>query len=269
MSSKASAPAVILVRPQLGQNIGACARAMLNCGLTDMRLVGPRDGWPNSAAFSAASNADSVLAQARVFDTAAEAVADLHQIYASTARTREMLKPVVTAEAAAGMMRADVAAGRQVGVLFGPERTGLENPEVVLAQSIITVPLNPEFDSLNLAQAVLVIGYEWHKSADATPGRRMPLGHTKPATAAQVEGLFSHLEAELELSGFFAAIPDKRESVLINIRNIFQRVRLMEQDTRTLRGVIKALAWGRPRRPPRRASKPQTPKTKTRKRGAQ
>lgn len=262
MKSKASAPAVILVRPQLGQNIGACARAMLNCGLTDMRLVAPRDGWPNSAAFSAASNADSVLTAARVFATAADAVADLHQIYASTVRLREMLKPVVTAEVGAGLMRADAAAGRQMGVLFGPERTGLENHEVVLAQTIITVPLNPEFASLNLAQAVLLIGYEWHKSADATPGQRMALGRTKPATAAQVEGFFSHLETELELSGFFAAIPEKRAAVLRNIRNIFQRLPLMEQDTRTLRGVIKALAWGRPRRPPRR-----TPKSKISKSG--
>lgn len=247
-----AAPAVILVRPQLGQNIGACARAMLNCGLTDMRLVAPRDGWPNSSAFSAASNADGVLNAARVFENLPDAIADLHQVYASTARPREMLKPVLTAQASAARMRGEIAQGQRVGVLFGPERTGLENHEVVQAHTIITVPLNPEFDSLNLAQAVLLIGYEWHKSADRTPGAQLPLGRTQPATAAEIEGLFGHLESELDLSGFFAAIPDKRESVLHNLRNIFQRVPLMEQDVKTLRGVIKALALGRPKRPPRK-----------------
>jgi tRNA/rRNA methyltransferase len=253
------APVIVLVRPQLGQNIGAAARAMLNCGLDQLRLVSPRDGWPNSAAFTAAAHADQVLKSAKVFAATSEAIADCARVYATTARHREMLKPVTDARGAARMMREDVAAGRRVAVMFGPERTGLENEDVVLAQTIVRIPLNPAFASLNLAQAVLLMGYEWMLGAEGDktlvqtkPSAHMPLGRTRLARAGEIAGFFAHLETELDQSGFFANIPEKRAAILRNIRNIFQRVPLMEQDIRTLRGVIKALAWGRPKRPPRR-----------------
>ena len=250
-------PSVILVRPQLGQNIGAVARAMLNFGLTDLRIVAPRDGWPNSDAIAMASRADRVLTAARLFDRTEQAIADLDRVYAATARRRDMVKPVMTPRRAAVEMVALAAERRAFGVLFGPERAGLDNDEVVLADAVLAVPANPGFASLNLAQAALLVGYEWFQAADTAPEGAAPRGATpldqgRPASKGDMERLFEHLEAELEAGGYFRKIATKRPSMIRNIRNIFQRAELLEQDVRTLRGVIRALTGrrSRDRQPP-------------------
>ncbi len=249
-NSAALSPVVVLVRPQLGVNIGAAARAMSNCALAELRLVAPRDGWPNSAAFSSAGHADAVLNGAGVFADLGGALGDLHRVYATTQRRRDMIKPVMGPREAAVLMRADIAAGRRVGLLFGPERTGLEQAEIARAHVIVSVPLNPGFASLNLAQAVLLLGYEWYTAGEPAPPPD-DAARSELATEADLDGLLRHLAAELDASGYFAAIAEKRDGVLRNIGNIFHRVPLYEQDIRTLRGVIKALAIGRPHRPPR------------------
>jgi tRNA/rRNA methyltransferase len=234
-------PAIILVRPQLGENIGTAARAMYNCGLTDLRLVEPRDGWPSAKAMAAASGADVVLERARLYDTAAAAVADLRHVWASTARDRYMLKPSATPRGAAQRMRQAAAAGEPCGVLFGPERAGLENDEVVLADTLLTVPLNPAFASLNLAQAVLLIGYAWFQAGDATPDLQLEMGRTRPATKEELEGFLRQLIGSLEEAAYFRP-PEKKPSMVRSIRNIFQRCGLTEQDIRTLRGIVKELS---------------------------
>lgn len=252
-------PSIILVRPQLGQNIGAVARAMLNFGLTDLRLVAPRDGWPNDDAIAMASRADRVLAAARLYDRTEQAIADLNRVYAATARSRDMAKPVVTARRAAVEMRALAARRQPFGVLFGPERAGLDNDEVVLADAVLAVPANPGFSSLNLAQAALLVGYEWFQAGEtaaqgvASSGAALP-ADARPANKGDMVQLFEHLEAELEAGGYFRHIAAKRPSMIRNIRNIFQRAELLESDVRTLRGVIRALTGRRARegRPPRR-----------------
>lgn len=249
-------PAIILVQPQMGENIGAAARAMLNCGLTELRLVDPRDGWPNPAAYVLASRADPVLDGVSLFDAVPAAVADLHRVYATTARHRDMMKPVMTPREAAMAMRADMAEGRRIGILFGPERTGLDNDHVALADVAITVPLNPGFSSLNLAQAVLLIGYEYYTATDAAPVAeatmplRIPSLRGDWASQQEMEDLFGHLSAELDQAGFFHNIEPKRDTILRNLRTMLQRLPLASQEVRTLRGMIKALARGRPRRPP-------------------
>ena len=235
-------PAVILIEPQLGQNIGAVARAMLNFGLVELRLVRPRSNWLNDQTRAMASRADLVLDRARVFSTTEDATADLNHLYATTARPREMLKPVATARAAAQQMRQEIALGDSVGMLFGGERAGLLNEDIVLAGTIVTVPLNPAFSSLNLAQAVLLLGYEWFAAADATLPYRLDPGRSRLANRAELVGLFEHLERELDACGFFTNIQDKRAALINNIRNSLQRGPFLEQDIRTLRGVIKALA---------------------------
>ncbi len=234
---KLGGPAVILVRPQLGENIGTAVRAMLNFGLTDLRLVSPRDGWPNAKAVAAASRADAVLDQARLFETTVEAVADLHHLYAATARSRDMLKPVLTPRRAAAEMRRQIAAGGRPGLLFGPEKAGLDNDEVALADAIVQVPLNPAFSSLNLAQAVLLIGYEWFLGGDATPATALKDGTTRPATRDELEGFLRQLEEALAASGFLRP-PEKGPRTVRNLRNIFTRAGLMEQEVQTLRGVV-------------------------------
>ncbi len=236
-------PAIVLVDPQLGENIGMVARAMLNCGLTELRLVRPRDGWPNPAARSAAAGADRVLARARVFATTEAALADLQRVYATTARPRDMLKPVVSPRQAAAEMRAAMAEGARAGVLFGPERSGLVNDDVALADAVLTVPLNPAFASLNLAQAVFVVGYEWLLAESEAPARRMPLGATRPATKAEMLGFFERLEAALDACGFLRPV-EKRPAMVRNLRNLFQRAGLTEQEVRTLHGVVTALTSG-------------------------
>ncbi len=233
-------PAIILVKPQMGENIGASARAMYNFGLTDLRLVAPRDGWPNDKAVAMASGADVVINAAQVFDTTTEAVAPLHHVYATTARDRYMVKPVMTAEAAAQDMRARAARGEAVGILFGGEKAGLHNDDVAIADTIVTVPVNPAFASINLAQAVLLLGYEWFKQGDETPPVVTQADHTLPATREEILAFFEHLEAALDDAGFLFPL-EKRPGMVRNLRNMWHRVALTHQDVQTLRGIIKAL----------------------------
>jgi tRNA/rRNA methyltransferase len=234
------APAVILVAPQLAENIGTTARAMLNCGLTDLRLVRPRPAWPHPRAVAAAAGADAVLDGARVFARTEEAIADLHYVYATTARPREGVKAVLTARAAAAEARARLEHGERSGYLFGPERTGLENDDVALADALLTVPLNPEFSSLNLAQAVLLAAYEWRMSGDATPDRTLVAGRAEPATKAEVLDFFTRLEAELDDCGFLRNT-EMRPTMVRNIRSIFYRAELMAHEVRTLHGILTGL----------------------------
>ncbi|MGD1879618.1 MAG: RNA methyltransferase [Kiloniellaceae bacterium] len=248
-------PAIILVEPQLGENIGMVARAMLNCGLTELRLVRPRDGWPNPVAVAAASGADSVIERAQLFDTAKAAIADLHYVYATTARPRGMVKPVVTPAQAAGELRREEAAGHRCGLLFGPERSGLVNDDIALADAALSVPLNPAFASLNLAQAVLLVGHAWFLAADETPPRFLETNAGEPASKAELENLFQHLERELDITGFLFP-PEKRPSMLRNLRNMFLRMTPTENEVNTLHGVIVALRdkKGRARRAAERAA---------------
>jgi tRNA/rRNA methyltransferase len=235
-----TAPAVILVEPQLGENIGTAARAMLNCGLVDLRLVNPRDGWPSEKAAAASSGAVVVIENARVFDTTEAAIADLEKVYATTARRRDMSQRIVTARKAAEEIRAHETVDRKVGVMFGPERTGLVNDDLALADTLVTIPLNPGFTSLNLAQAVLLVGYEWWQAGEATPDDYLHTGASQPATKGEMLNLFEHLEAELEEGGFFTT-EDKRPHMVRNLRTMFQRAHMTEQEVRTFHGVIAAL----------------------------
>ena len=228
---------MVLVAPQLGQNVGACARAMANFGLRDLRLVRPRDGWPSAGAVAAASGADDVLDSARLFDTATEAVADLGFVLAATARRRDMAKDVLAPRAAAGRLRALAAGGRSAGLLFGGERAGLDNDDVALADVILMIPADPAFSSLNLAQAVAVAAYEWFVAGPAVPGGERAAA---PATRGELLGFFRHLEAELDAGGFLKP-PEKRPRMVRNLRNLFHRAGLSGQEVRTLRGVVAAL----------------------------
>ena len=240
-------PAIILVEPQLGENIGAAARAMFNCGLTELRLVKPRDGWPNERAVAMASGANVVLDNAQLFDTVEAAIADLRRVYATTARDRFMVKRVVTPRQAAREMRRLVAAGEGTGILFGKERSGLVNDHVALADAVLSVPLNPAFSSLNLAQAVLVVAYEWFTAGDASAAELLPTGHSRPGTKEEWLQFMAHLEEELDRSGFMRT-KEKRPSMVRNLRNLFQRAQLTEQELRTLHGVVTSLAGPRQRR---------------------
>jgi tRNA/rRNA methyltransferase len=233
-------PAVILVRPQLGMNIGMVARAMLNCGLNDLRLVEPRDGWPNPAAESAASGAMAVLEGARLYDSTAAAIAGLHRVYATSARWRDIVKPIVTPRQAAAELRAAAAEGNAIGLLFGPERAGLLNEDVAVADAVIAVPLNPAFASLNLAQAVFIVGYEWFQAATDVPPRQLPFTGSRSATKAELINFFERLERALDTTNFFRP-PEKRPSMVLNLRDIFARADLSEQEIRTLHGVVSAL----------------------------
>lgn len=233
-------PAIILVRPQLGENIGASARAMLNCGLTDLRIVDPRDGWPSPQALRASSGADTVIENARIYQTTGQALAGLERVFATTARRRDMVKPVMTPEAAALEIRRVEAEGSTCGVMFGAERMGLENDDVVLADTVIEVPLNPAYKSLNLGQAVLLISWSWFRLADETPEVRLELGATRPATKEELLNFFTRMEAALIESGFL--YPEaKRPAMIRNIRNMFQRLAPTDQDLRTLHGIVASL----------------------------
>ncbi len=240
----APGPAIILVRPQLGENVGTAARAMLNFGLTDLRLVRPQCGWPNVKAVNAASGATLVLNRVQLFETVEEACADRHRLYATTARGRDLPKPEVTAAAAAREGRTALAAGQGVGVLFGPERTGLTNDELILADAVLRIPVNPDFFSLNLAQAVLLIAYEWRQAAEAAPAAASIAGAGPPATKGELAGLLDHLVAELDAVDFFRT-PDRRQSMARALKAIFARAALGTPDVHLLRGVIKQLARGR------------------------
>ncbi|MBG52640.1 MAG: RNA methyltransferase [Alphaproteobacteria bacterium] len=236
----APAPAVILVRPQLGANIGASARAMLNFGLTELRIVAPRDGWPNEHAVKAAAGADELIKKAQIFDTVADAVADLDYVLATTARPRDMVKTVFTPEEGAKRLSGEMRAGGRPGVLFGAERMGLHNDDVALADAVITAPLNPGFSSLNLGQAVLLVSYEWRRQADETPVETVPMAGTRPARKDELLGFFEHLESVLDETGFLEPV-EKRPAMVRNVRNMFQRSGLTEQEVRTLRGIVSAL----------------------------
>lgn len=229
-------PAIVLVRPQLGENIGMAARAMLNCGLDELRIAAPRDGWPNPAAQAAAAGADAVLDKARVFDTAAEAVADLQIVLAATARRRDVEKPVRDPRGAARLLR---DSGARAGVLFGPERSGLDNDEVGLAAGIVEAPLNPSFPSLNLAQAVFLVAWEW-RIAGPPPVPPLP---SELASAEAFEGFWQHLDGALDAAGYYRE-PKLKPTVQRNLRAVFARAGLTGQEVRTLRGVIARLASG-------------------------
>ena len=238
-------PAVILVAPQLGENVGAAARAMLNAGLTDLRLVAPRPPWPNPRALAAASGADSVVAAARVFHRLEEAVGDLRRLYASTARPRGLDKPVLTPRQAAQQMRTQFPDGHGCGVLFGPERTGLDNDHVAIADAVVMVPLNPAYASLNLAQAEMLVASEWFQSGiDAPPPGRRREGRVRPPTRTELHALFEHLEEELDAANFLWP-PHTRAHMVRNLRNFLARARPTEQEVRTLHGVITALTGRR------------------------
>jgi tRNA/rRNA methyltransferase len=233
-------PVIILVEPQLGENIGAAARAMLNCGLTRMRIVKPRDGWPNPRAVAAASGADSVIDQAQIFDSTSAAIADLDYVLATTARQRDMVKIIYTPEAAADELRARAARGHRAGILFGPERTGLMNDDIPLADAVVTIPVNPEFASLNLAQGVLLIGYCWWRLGQQAEPARLETGGNRPANKAELENLFARLEEGLEAGGFYTT-EQQRPTMIRNMRNLLQRAQMTEQEVRTFHGVIVAL----------------------------
>lgn len=242
MSDARSAPIIVLVRPQLGENIGKAARAMLNFGLVDLRLVAPRDGWPNPAAGPAASGADVVLAGATVFDSVADAVPDCGHVYATTVRKRGVTKPVLTPEQAAAAIRA--APGR-AAILFGPERSGLETEDVALARTIITVPINPDFGSLNLAQAVILVAYEWSKGAAMVqpPETDLP----PPAPQADLEGMIAQLDAMLVDAGYF--FPEERSAATrLTLRTLLTKPGWSAQEVRTMRGVFSTIDRPRPRR---------------------
>lgn len=228
----------VLVEPQMGENIGAAARGMWNFGLERMRIVSPRDGWPNPAAIAMASGAGRLLEDALIYETTAEAVADAQVIFATTARPRGMTKRVLTPEDAMAEARGLIAAGGKVAVLFGPERAGLSNEDVILADAIVSVPVNPAFASLNLAQCVLLLAYEWRRQ-----GQDVPPDLPDRAPAEDVTRFLAHLEDELQTAGFF--FPEhKKDPMVASLENLFRRMPLTDADVRTLWGVVRALSRG-------------------------
>ena len=243
--SATTAPAVILVNPQLGENIGAACRCMLNFGLTDLRLVAPRDGWPNPAAEPMAAGAITVLENARIFETTGEAVADLKFVLAATARRRELEIPVIGTGEVGPTLRAYANEGTSTGILFGPEKAGLKNADVVLADAILTYPVNPAFQSLNLAQAVNIFAYIWASAEDGgAPPELFQKEIGGVADRGDLVRMFKHLEDELEEAGFFYP-PEKRALMAQNIRAPFTRAKMTAQEVQTMRGIIKALSIGR------------------------
>lgn len=242
-------PAIILVETQMGENIGAAARAMANFGLKDLRLVKPRDGWPNERARAAASRGDTIIDEVKLFDRFEDAIAGLTRVYATTARHHDIAKPVASPVSAARDMRASISSGDQVGIVFGRERWGLTNEEVVLCDDILTIPVDPTFASLNIAQAVIICAYEWRQALLADPDwtpfqekERSPL-----ASKDDMQRFFDHLEGALDKVEFFRP-PEKRGVMVTNLRALFMKARITDQEVRTLRGVIAALE----RRPTRR-----------------
>ncbi len=241
-------PAVILVRPQLAVNIGMCARAMANFGLSDLRLVNPREGWPRTGAlkkgaYAAAAGAVHLLEKAKLYDTVEAAVADLNCVYATTARERGQFKPILTPAEAMPAAAARIKAGEKHGILFGPERTGLDNDDIALTDMIITFPVNPAYASLNLAQAVLLVGYEWLKANTGDVKPFLPVERSPAASRQSMLSFFEFFEGELERSGFFRPI-GKKPVMQRNLRNMFHRMQMTEQDVRTFWGMIVRLVEG-------------------------
>ncbi len=233
-------PAIILSRSQMGENIGAAARAMLNFGLSDLRVVAPRDGWPNQRAIDMAAGAFDHIPDPAIFDTLQDAIADLQCVYATTARPRDMIKPVLTPAAAAQDAQKRHIDGQKTGFVFGAERTGLTNDETALCTAIIQIPTNPDFSSLNLAQAVLLVAHRIFEAQDDTADYVLNHGDSQPASHGVYENFFARLEEELEDGRFFTA-KDLKPTMLRNIRNMFTRADLSEQEINTLHGIISAL----------------------------
>jgi tRNA/rRNA methyltransferase len=247
-ASVGGGPAIVLVRPQLAVNIGMCARAMANFGLDDLRLVSPREGWPRTdarrkSAYAAAAGAVHLLESIRVFDSVEEAIADLNFVYATTARERGQLKRVLAPAEAMSETAAAQGAGQRRGIMFGPERTGLDNREVSLADAIVSFPVNPAYASLNLAQAVLLCGYEWFKAAHGAAAPMTAPERSGPAKREMVLAFFDFLETKLDEGGFFRPV-GKKPIMQTNLRNIFHRIGLTEQDVRTLWGAVVRLVEG-------------------------
>jgi tRNA/rRNA methyltransferase len=236
-------PCVILNEPQLAENIGACARVMANFGLSDLRLVRPRDGWPQERAWASASGASWPLDDAKVFERLEDAVADLQLLFATTARAREVNLPIHTPREAAAELNGAASRGQAVGLLFGGERAGLETADIARCQGVITIPVDPRFRSLNLAQAVALNAYEWRLTVAARPPAAFEDDHGVASQAA-LDGLYGQLEGELDAAGFFHP-PEKTPSMVRNLRAIFARARMSDQEVRTLRGAVTALSKGR------------------------
>jgi tRNA/rRNA methyltransferase len=240
MPSDTPQPSFVLVRPQMGENIGAAARAMLNFGLDRMKLVAPRDGWPNQKAVAMASGAGRILDDAVLVDRTVDAVADYSYVFATTARQRDMTKPVMTPERAMEVAREKVTAGEKVAVLFGPERAGLENDDIALANAIISVPVNPEFASLNLAQCVLLTGYEWRRQSVEIAAEATEMAGTDWANAIEMDKLAEHYETALDTAGFF--FPEtKADSMKLNLRNMWSRMPMTRADVQMLHGVLRQM----------------------------
>ncbi len=243
--SDLAAPTIILVGAQLGENIGTVARAMLNFGLTDLRLVHPRAGWQLDRAIKASAGADALIENRREFDDLDGAIADLDFVVATSARLRDMVKPVMTPARVAVEIQNKARMAAKTGIVFGCERTGLDNEDISRADVLCQVPINPDFSSLNLAQAVLLLSYEWYQHANTAVAEDLPLPDTRPAKHAEITGMLTHFEAALDASGFLAP-PEKKPAMMRNIRNMFLRARLTEQDIRTFRGIINSLLrWPR------------------------
>ncbi len=244
MPTDRAQPSFVLIRPQMGENIGAAARAMWNFGLDRMRIVAPRDGWPNPAADALASGAGRLLDEAEVSADVAQGIADRTYVYATTARPRELTKPVFSPEAAMRDAAERIEQGEKVAVMFGPERSGMENADIAHANAIITVPVNPEFPSLNLAQCVLLVGYEWRRAVDTVQDVALQGQTIQAADQRDIEALARHYEDRLEDAGFF--YPDeKAESMKINLRNLWSRMPMTRADVQMLHGVLRQLLRGK------------------------
>ncbi len=240
MPSLAPQPAFVLIRPQMGENIGAAARGMWNFGLDRMRIVDPRDGWPNSRAAAMASGAGRLLDEALLYADTAAAVADCTFVYATTARPRDLTKPVLSPEAAMRDAAERIAAGGKVAVMFGPERTGMENDDIVRANAIISVPVNPDFPSLNLAQCVLLTAYEWRRATEAVADQRVQMAGADWASQIEVEKLAQHFEERLEDAGFWFPA-HKADSMKLNLRNLWSRMPLTGADVQMLHGILRQI----------------------------
>ncbi len=239
MPTPSSQPAFVLIRPQMGENIGAAARGMWNFGLERMRVVAPRDGWPNSKAVAMASGAGRLLDEAQLVETTADAVSDCHWVLATTARPRGLTKTVLTPERAMAEAQRRIAAGEKVAVLFGPERAGMENDDIARANAIVSVPVNPDFASLNLAQCVLLMAYEWRRQTTEMAHEEIEAAGDW-ASQIEVEALASHYEERLETAGFF--FPDtKAEGMKINLRNLWSRMPLTRADVQILHGILRQM----------------------------
>jgi tRNA/rRNA methyltransferase len=235
-------PIFILVRPQMGENIGAAARAMLNFGLERMRVVDPRDGWPNPKAVAMASGAGRLLDHAGPFADVPAAIHDCDYVFATTARPRELVKQVMTPEHAMALTRTMAAEGKRVGFLLGPERAGLENEDIAAATAIVTVPVNPDFPSLNLAQCALLLGYEWRRQSVETAPEMLMLARTDRANATEVQRLADHFEERLGAAGFF--FPEtKAANMRLNLRNMWARLGLTRAEVQTFHGMLRQIAW--------------------------